>query len=144
MWSDNEVRYNISINDGSKNSHAGIFVWCDEAYRSEPLRNTRVYGNKIISFHGGAVHFETGYSQGLRFDGNQFCLTGGNKNFITGDNTKYDARFQGNNYWVEGSTVQPKEPQDSTATYQLIEWEKPEKIKIKELKSLIEKMLTGL
>lgn len=144
MWSDNEVRYNISINDGSKNSHAGIFVWCDEAYRSEPLRNTRVYGNKIISCHGGAVHFETGYSQELRFDGNQFCLTGGNKNFITGDNTKYDAHFQGNNYWVEGSTVQPKEPQDSTATYQLIEWEKPEKIKIKELKSLIEKMLTGL
>ena len=55
MWSDNEVRYNISINDGSKNSHAGIFVWCDEAYRSEPLRNTRVCGNKIIrlSWRGG-------------------------------------------------------------------------------------------
>lgn len=141
VWNNNEIRYNISIDDGSKNSHAGIFVWCEESYTSEPLRNTRVYGNKIISSYGGAVHFETGYSQGLRFENNRFCLTNGGKCYITGDHTKNDACFRKNIFWSAGNVIQPEESLDSEAIYLPVRWEKPEKVNVKELKSLIEELL---
>lgn len=124
-WSDNQILHNVSINDGSKNSHTGIFVWCDAQYESMPMCNTRVSGNKIISSHGSAVHFETGFSRNLLFEGNQFCLTDGSKTFVTGDRTKQDAIFRGN---------------DSIATYQPTQWETPAKVELQDIKSVVERI----
>jgi len=36
-WNNNIIRYNVSVNDGIKNSHAGIYVWCDPYNKELPL-----------------------------------------------------------------------------------------------------------
>ena len=94
-WSGNIVRYNTSLNDGNKNSHAGLAVWCDPSAR--PMKNCSIYNNIVISDQGHDVYFETGDYEGFEFENNIFTLTARGDNFIEG---KFSgAKFRNNQYW---------------------------------------------
>jgi hypothetical protein len=94
-WSGNIARYNISYNDGSKNSHAGIFMWCDPA--AQPMKDFHAYNNTIVSSHGLVVNFEPGAYAGFTFENNLFLITGETGRFVDGDFTL--AAFNHNLYW---------------------------------------------
>ena len=94
-WSGNIARYNISYNDGSKNSHAGIFMWCDPA--AEPMKNFHAYNNTIVSSYGLGVNFEPGAYEGFIFENNIFLITGETERFVGGNYTR--AVFNHNLYW---------------------------------------------
>jgi hypothetical protein len=94
-WSNNIVRYNTSLNDGSKNGKAGIYVWCDPS--AVPMKDCRIYNNIVISNQGHDVMFEPGIYQGLNFENNIFTLTSDSDLFIDG-NFK-SVTFDNNQYW---------------------------------------------
>jgi hypothetical protein len=93
-WTDNIIRRNISYNDGSKNSQAGIFMWCDPA--AIPMKNFSAVYNTVITSFDHAVAFEPGHYQGFHFARNIF-QTGKGKEFITGEYS--GAFFDTNLYW---------------------------------------------
>ena len=94
-WSGNIARYNISYNDGSKNSQAGIFMWCDPA--AEPMKNFHAYNNTIVSSNGLGVNFEPGAYSHFIFENNIFLITGKTDRFVDGNYTL--AVFHHNLYW---------------------------------------------
>jgi hypothetical protein len=94
-WSGNVVRYNISFNDGSKNSSAGIFMWCDPAAR--PMSDFHAYNNTIVTAMGLVVNFEPGNYEGFTFENNIFLMTGAGERFVDGHYT--GAVFDNNLYW---------------------------------------------
>lgn len=122
-WSNNILRYNISYNDGSKNSKAGILVWCDPNAIS--MRNFHAYNNTIVSNQGLGIWFEPGAYKNFVFENNIFLVTSASDKFIDGGFTL--ANFKGNLYWSvanagKGSS-QPKTQSDKegiTADPQLV------------------------
>ncbi len=68
-WRDNTVRYNISIDDGYKNSQSGIYVWAG----SENMSDAEIYNNTIINRMGHAVGYLTDVP-GLSFRNNLFIV----------------------------------------------------------------------
>jgi len=94
-WTQNVARYNISFNDGSKNSHAGIFVWCDPI--AQRMKNFHAYNNTIVSEYGLGVNFEPGAYEGFVFENNIFLITGETDRFIDGKFSM--ATFNNNLYW---------------------------------------------
>ena len=94
-WSDNIIRYNTSLNDGTRNSHAGIHVWCDPS--AVPMKNCSVVNNIVISDQGHDVYFQPGDYTGFDFENNIFTLTAEGNDFIKGNFT--GAKFQNNQYW---------------------------------------------
>ncbi|MBN1789572.1 MAG: right-handed parallel beta-helix repeat-containing protein [Bacteroidales bacterium] len=94
-WSGNIARYNISYNDGSKNSHAGFFMWCDPA--AQPMKNFRAYNNTIVSSYGLGANFEPGAYADFFFENNIFLITGKTDRFVDGNYTL--AVFIHNLYW---------------------------------------------
>lgn len=95
-WAHNVVRYNISFNDGSKNSQAGIFVWCDPL--AQPMKNLHAYNNTVVSSYGLGVKFEPGAYDGFIFENNIFLITGETNSFVDGNYTL--AVFNNNLYWL--------------------------------------------
>lgn len=94
-WNNNTVRYNTSLNDGSKNGHAGIQVWSDPA--AIHMKGCTLYNNIIINDQGHAVRFEPGTYLDFNFENNIFTLTGANQVFVDGDFK--GANFDNNQYW---------------------------------------------
>jgi hypothetical protein len=94
-WSGNIARYNISFNDGSKNSQAGIFMWCDPV--AQPMKNFHAYNNTIVSSNGLGVNFEPGAYAGFVFENNIFLITGKTDRFIGGNYAL--PVFSHNLYW---------------------------------------------
>lgn len=68
-WKGNIVRYNISVDDGYKNSQSGIHVWAG----SENMSHAEIYNNTIINRTGHAVGYLTDVS-GLNFCNNLFVI----------------------------------------------------------------------
>lgn len=93
-WKNNVVRYNISVNDGTKtNLGCGIEVISADAGMSD----AEVYNNTVYSERGGAVGFGGRPVPGIRFRNNIFVCGG---ETIKGDPSH--ARFEGNCYWSIG------------------------------------------
>jgi hypothetical protein len=94
-WSANELRYNISYNDGSKNSQSGIFMWCDPA--AQPMKAFHAYNNTVVTSMGLGVNFDPGHYESFIFENNIFLLTGPAEKFADGQYT--GAVFDNNLYW---------------------------------------------
>jgi hypothetical protein len=91
-WKDNTIRYNISVDDGHKNSQSGIHVWA----ASKNMSHAEIYNNTIINRTGHAV----GYIHdipGLNFRNNLF-ITGSTP--IHGPHSR--SRYVRNFYWCLG------------------------------------------
>lgn len=145
-WNNNIIRNNVSINDGIKNSHAGIYVWCDPYNKNIPLCDTKVTDNLIISNQGHSISFNTGFSSGLEFSNNTFVLTDEGMEHLHGDETKGMAVYRGNRFWSEAAERQGKpQPQvsgDPEASYGKVEYTLPMNIDILRLKDIISGLLT--
>lgn len=145
-WSNNIMRHNVSINDGIKNSQAGIYVWCDPYNKNVPLCNTKVYENLIIGNQGHSISFNTGFSSGLEFANNTFVLTNEGMEHLHGDETKGMAIYKGNQFWSEAAEQQgkpqPKIVEDVTASYEKVNYTLPEKVDVLQLKDIITELLT--
>jgi hypothetical protein len=94
-WYANVMRYNISFNDGIKNSRAGILMWCDPV--AQPMKAFHAYNNTIVTTFGLGVNFEPGHYEGFIFENNIFLLTGQAERFTDGQYT--GAVFDNNLYW---------------------------------------------
>ena len=94
-WADNIARYNISYNDGGKNSHAGIFMWCDPM--AQLMKSFHAYNNTIVSSMGLGANFEPGAYAEFVFENNLFLVTGKTDRFVDGNYTL--AVFNHNLYW---------------------------------------------
>ncbi len=95
----NVVRYNISQNDGRKNSYSGLFV-------GAPMSNVHLYNNTIFvspSATGSpsAVKIIDSIGTNVTFRNNIFVTTGGARLMDIGG-TGGNATFQGNVYWTSG------------------------------------------
>jgi hypothetical protein len=106
----NVVRYNISQNDGRKNSYGAIHMW-------GRIRNTEVYNNTVflsprtnarpigIRIHNNGIPLNDLAS--VHFRNNIIVTTGGAELIeVTADqvNGATDLKFQGNAYWTSGGS----------------------------------------
>lgn len=94
-WSNNTVRFNISINDGLESSaHAGIYVW-NGSQDSSRLQNCFFYNNTIINHPGAVLHYqEDSKRNGFHFYNNLFVSDGQNVVGSPGND-----EFMGNDWW---------------------------------------------
>lgn len=88
-WKSNIIRYNISIDDGQKNSHCGIHIWAG----SENMSDAEIYNNTVINRTGYAVNYDTD------LDGLNFC-----NNILIAKNTPIHgphsrSKYMRNLYW---------------------------------------------
>lgn len=138
-WAGNIIRHNVSINDGSKNSKAGIFVWCDPYNEKLPLEDTEVYGNICFGYQGSSITFETGYSNNIRFHNNAFVLMG--TKHINGDFFPKGVKLEGNRFWsitaAADQQPQPVVEQDPKAIYTDPGISIPSFISIKNIKEIV-------
>jgi hypothetical protein len=97
-WERNVVRGNVSLDDGRKNSHAGIQAWNE----GNGLRDADIHENLIVtraSREGrpSAVYLMT-ETQGFSFHGNTFVV-GEYASLIRMATTQECLQFYGNHYW---------------------------------------------
>ena len=57
-WRHNIMRYNISVDDGSKNGKCGILFWSDKDNKVNNMSDVWVYNNTIINSFGHAVNYQ--------------------------------------------------------------------------------------
>ncbi len=116
-WSNNIMRYNISYNDGSKNSHAGILMWCDP--QAIPMKNFHAYNNTIVTNQGLGFNFEPGAYKDFIFENNIVLVTTPADKFVDGNYTL--AVFKNNAYWAVNNAVkglpQPKFRSDNEGIF---------------------------
>lgn len=93
-WKNNILRYNISINDGSKNFNAGIGLWLGEG----DMSGAQIYNNTIVN-PAHAVN-TGGDVPGMVYRNNIFVVGG---DVLAGDFTH--SRFENNIYWNIGKCV---------------------------------------
>jgi hypothetical protein len=104
QWTDNIMRYNISYHDGSKNSQAGIFMWCDPA--AMHMGDFHAFNNTIVNKYGMGANFEPGNYENFFFENNIFLITRITDGFIGG---KFSgAIFDRNLYWSAGNYYNKK------------------------------------
>ena len=146
VWSDNVMRYNVSINDGWKYSHAGIFVWCAPEHKDSPLCNTLVHDNLVVN-GSHSIAFSSPYASGLEFADNKFLLTGTGMEHFHGDDLKSLSSYKGNRYWSQKAerdgNPQPREPLDGEAVYGKISYSLPERIDIVRIKGIVSDLIFG-
>ncbi len=122
----NTIRYNVSENDGRKNSAAGIVVY-GRTINSE-IYNNSVYITPSATGTPRALHVHnatitTHDVQHLHIRNNALYTTGGlNVVIVSSDqlNGAVDLRFEGNTYYAGGST--PKFMYGSTTYAGLVPW----------------------
>lgn len=145
-WSGNVMRHNVSINDGIKNSNAGIYVWCDPYNKNIPLCDTRVHDNLIVSNRGYSVSFSTGYARQLVFENNTFILAANGSEHLHGDETVSLSRFRGNRFWSEEATTkgepQPRVAHDPAAIYAPHAYTIPANVDVRRVKEIISQLLS--
>jgi hypothetical protein len=99
--SNNIIRFNISENDGRKNSYSSMQFWNG----ASGIRDVQVYNNTIfVSAPGSgtarAVYLQNTVSN-VHFRNNLFITTGGVR-LVEAVNNQPGVLFQGNNYWSSG------------------------------------------
>ncbi len=102
VWKNNIMRYNISFNDGCKNSNAGILVWSDP--EAIPMEKFHAYNNTIVTNQGLGVNFEPGSYKDFIFENNIFMITTATEKFVDGKFTLVS--FKRNVYWSDGNVKQ--------------------------------------
>jgi len=141
-WINNTVQYNVSIDDGKKNSQAGFFIWCDPFNKDVPLRTSDIHHNVIINRYGHSVSFETGYSEGLLFHDNTFYLTDDGTEHIHGDYNQDGVTFKSNLYWSEKAekegVSQPVVKEDLEAKYKKQKFRVPSKVRLSKIKDIVD------
>lgn len=101
-WYNNEIRYNISINDGkTTNGAGGVFIWNGGSTARE-LRDCYVYHNVIYNEFKPAVVFEpASQHENFNFSNNIFI---GKERVVEGPSS--GDRFLGNVWWhVNGGEI---------------------------------------
>lgn len=141
-WKNNIIRYNVSIYDGSKNSDAGFFIWCDSSLGGNyPLRDSWIYKNVVISNQGHSIAYETGFSSGLKISDNRFILTVKDNGHIDGDKTKFLPSYEKNYFWSqvaeEKNKIQPVVIMDTAAVYKPMKYAIPLNVSISQLKDIL-------
>lgn len=102
MFRNNIIRYNISENDGQKNTYSGLFVVND----GSGVRDLEIYNNTIFvspATRGGtprAVIVKR--TENVHFRNNLLMTTGGTLLLEVGEKQP-GLLFQGNNYWSSGA-----------------------------------------
>jgi hypothetical protein len=100
-WSNNVVRYNVSQNDGRKNSYGGITLWTGGG----PFGNGEIYGNTVYAAPAatGTAHAVRINSQSANFKfRNNLLLTTGNLPLVSVAAGQTGLLFQGNDYFTYG------------------------------------------
>ena len=111
-WTNNTVRYNISENDGRKNSYGGIHIWGD-------VTNAFIYNNTVISNQardaqprglairqsGETPFFGNAIARDLVIANNIF-VTGGNAPIVEATLGTSTISFQHNNYYSSDSNFE--------------------------------------
>lgn len=94
QWSNNIVRFNISINDGwISGARSGLYVW--SAMPDNPLLDCKIYNNTIINEKFAAIGFAPYTSfRGFVFSNNILMAK---SEILRGNYTQAD--FYGNNWW---------------------------------------------
>lgn len=82
-WRDNIIRYNLSVDDGYKNSQSGIHIWSG----GSDMASAEIYGNTIINCTGHAIAYLHDVP-GLHFHDNIF-ITGSETIYGPHSNSKY-------------------------------------------------------
>ncbi|WP_162053289.1 right-handed parallel beta-helix repeat-containing protein [Pontibacter pamirensis] len=107
------IRYNISENDGRKNSYAGILFWSSGS--SGGIQDVEVYNNTVYltpsSGWPSAIRLFGELYRQVRIRNNVFQTTPGTVKTVTNTADNADILFQGNSYWNAGEDLN-------------IEWEK--------------------
>lgn len=70
-WENNIVRYNISINDGTKHDSCGLHVWNGQPDKPT-FQNAQIYNNVFYNDFGRAVDYKSGDIPGLIYINNVF------------------------------------------------------------------------
>ena len=98
-YSNNTVRYNITVNDGQKNNYWGINLWTGSA-KDAPIYNTQIYGNTVYSSTSSAIAFcvKEGIYNTKVF--NNLFVTSNNQQLVQGNPDTSMATFAGNVYWA--------------------------------------------
>jgi len=106
----NIIRYNLSVNDGRRDSYGALAFWGDSATDfvgpNEIYHNTiHVGGGNVTSGSPSAVRFQGSRMSGLRIRNNNFIVANGYR-LIDADSaiTTTHALFQGNNWWAMPGT----------------------------------------
>jgi len=100
------IRYNISENDGRKNSNAGILLWATNS--NGGIQNADIYNNTIYlspASNGTPTAFfvSTGNLTNVKVRNNIIQTTGGLQ--AVRSLTNSGIRFEGNAYWASGSDL---------------------------------------
>jgi len=100
------IRYNISENDGRKNSNAGILLWATNS--SGGMQNVDIYNNTVYlspASNGSptGIFVSTGYITNAKVRNNIIQATGGLQLVRALANT--DIRFENNAYWSSGNDL---------------------------------------
>lgn len=104
-FSNNTVRYNISQNDGRKNSYAGIQLWNGgSGVKNSEIHNNTIYIAPAATGSPRAVFFMNSTTN-IHLRNNIFITTGALK-LLDLPSTQTGLLIQGNNYWSSGSAFQ--------------------------------------
>lgn len=99
----NTIRYNISENDGRRNSSAGIYVW---SHSELEITDSHIYNNTIYVSPSSAGNVcalrVVSPTSGLRIRNNVIFTTGGVPLLCVADG-QVGMKVQGNAYWSDGS-----------------------------------------
>ncbi len=108
-WSNNTVRYNISVNDGRKNDwYGGISIWAanGETMNGADVYNNTVYMSQAGLYNSGIANLvgpnDSGVANNFRFRNNNIYVTNGVK-LLRFDKDGSGMLFQGNNYHAVGT-----------------------------------------
>ena len=100
-YSNNVVRFNISQNDGRKNSYSGIQLWNGGGgIREVDIYHNTIFISPAVSGTPRGVYFQTAASN-VRLRNNLLVAMGGLR-LVEGPSGQSGVLFQGNNYWSSG------------------------------------------
>jgi hypothetical protein len=106
-FTNNKIRYNISQNDGRKNSYSGFYLWAfDNTHR---VTNSEIYNNTVYLGTSGlvngtppAVWISSPYFSNVKVRNNIFYMTPGVHTVVSSHVVSTsDIHFQNNNYYSE-------------------------------------------
>ena len=100
-WSDNTIRYCVSINDAQTTEGAGSFFLWNGSDESRQLSNCYIYNNVAYSTSAPVVSFENASEHANFFFSNNIFL--GSGQMISGKNS--GSRFLGNVWWSAGNGI---------------------------------------
>jgi len=104
-FSNNVVRYNISQNDGRKNSYGAFSFWIDTSYpgpigTGNVIYNNTIYVSKAPSGTTSAINYMDDFPN-VSWYNNIFYTTNG-VYLVTSSGTSTNTTFQGNDYFTSG------------------------------------------